>query len=225
MILMPLASVAVPSMTSWVPTIASHAARVKRIGVISERLMVNLTSSAVKSVPSCHLTPWRSLNVQTVPSGEIVQDSAMSGRAVHVRPSADHSRSIRLLNMSSKLTYWLNVSYAAGCQMQVQSPSQCIWSVSFAEPPVDGAVVAGADVGAVVAATEGAVVAATDGAVVAATDGAVVAATDGAVVAAVEGAGVAAPLEQAPTISTITANRANDRTRIKEPLLLQRPQA
>ena len=34
----------------------------------TRRSIVATTSSEVNAAPSCHLTPWRSLNVQTLPS-------------------------------------------------------------------------------------------------------------------------------------------------------------
>ena len=34
----------------------------------SSRSQVHLTSAAVNGLPSCHLTPWRSLKVSSVPS-------------------------------------------------------------------------------------------------------------------------------------------------------------
>ena len=46
----------------------------------SSMSQVHLTSAAVKGLPSCHLTPWRSLNVSAVPSSFQAQLSASSGR-------------------------------------------------------------------------------------------------------------------------------------------------
>src|SRR4030081_737401 len=40
---------------------------------------VHLTSAAVNGLPSCHLTPWRSLNVSSVPSRLDDQLGARSG--------------------------------------------------------------------------------------------------------------------------------------------------
>src|SRR5947209_16987864 len=40
---------------------------------------VHLTSAAVNGLPSCHLTPWRSLNVSSVPSSLHDQLVARSG--------------------------------------------------------------------------------------------------------------------------------------------------
>ena len=48
----------------------------------TRRSIVATTSSAVKAMPSCHLTPWRSLNVQTVPSAFGVHLSGQAGRDV-----------------------------------------------------------------------------------------------------------------------------------------------
>jgi hypothetical protein len=44
-----------------------------------KRSQVHLTSRAVNSCPSCHLTPLRSLNVSSVPSSFQVQLVAQSG--------------------------------------------------------------------------------------------------------------------------------------------------
>ena len=43
------------------------------------RSNVHLTSAAVNGLPSCHLTPWRSLNVNSLPSSLHSQLSARSG--------------------------------------------------------------------------------------------------------------------------------------------------
>src|SRR3954451_5135308 len=40
---------------------------------------VHLTSLAVNGLPSCHLTPWRSLKVSDLPSSLVFQLSARSG--------------------------------------------------------------------------------------------------------------------------------------------------
>src|SRR6202035_1813183 len=46
------------------------------------RSQVHLTSAAVNGLPSCHLTPWRSLKVRRLPSSLPAQLSARSGRSV-----------------------------------------------------------------------------------------------------------------------------------------------
>ena len=46
---------------------------------VTRRSIVATTSSAVNAVPSCHFTPWRSLNVQTVPSALGVHSRASPG--------------------------------------------------------------------------------------------------------------------------------------------------
>src|SRR5579871_894273 len=43
------------------------------------RSQVHLTSAAVNGLPSCHLTPWRSLKISSSPSSLEVQLSARSG--------------------------------------------------------------------------------------------------------------------------------------------------
>jgi hypothetical protein len=45
----------------------------------SSNSQVHLTSAAVKGLPSCHLTPWRSLNVSSVPSSFHDHSVARSG--------------------------------------------------------------------------------------------------------------------------------------------------
>ena len=45
------------------------------------------TSADVKSLPSCHFTPWRSWNVQTVPSSLGSHDSARPGASSPSSPS------------------------------------------------------------------------------------------------------------------------------------------
>ena len=109
----------------------------------SARLTVNATSFAVNASPSCHLTPGWRWNVQVRPSGLTSHVSARSGTGFHEEPSAAHSRSSSLSNISWNATPWLKVSCEAGCQIAVRSPSQCIWSVSVTPPPplaaVDGA--------------------------------------------------------------------------------------
>ena len=42
------------------------------------------TSAEVKSLPSCHLTPWRSWNVHTLPSSLGSHDSARPGAMLAV---------------------------------------------------------------------------------------------------------------------------------------------
>jgi hypothetical protein len=103
--------------------------------------------------------------------------------------------------------------------MQVQSPSQCIWSVSDEEPPVLA-------LGAVDTATLGATEGATDcgaaviegaaelGAVVGAVDGAVLGAADGALVGVVVAAGA---LLHADATRPKTANKVTARRRICVP--------
>jgi hypothetical protein len=48
------------------------------LGTVGMRLIEAITSSAVKSLPSCHLTPLRSLNSQVV-SSSAFHDSASCG--------------------------------------------------------------------------------------------------------------------------------------------------
>jgi hypothetical protein len=100
---------AVPAMTSLAPTRVSHDVFLKRPGLhFIDSLIVQITSSAVNGSPSCHFTPWRSLKVYTFASG-VVHDSARSPVKSTVF-SSFQTWSTRLLNMSSKLTAWLNVS-------------------------------------------------------------------------------------------------------------------
>src|SRR4029077_12878556 len=63
------------------------------------RSQVHLTSAAVNRLPSCHLTPCRSLKVSSLPSSLQVQLSARSGTIVSsVFFSLCWSNSTRLLN-------------------------------------------------------------------------------------------------------------------------------
>jgi hypothetical protein len=67
-----------------------------------------------------------------------------------------------LSNISWKLMAWLNVSCEAGCQIAVTSPSQCIWSVSAAAPPLAGGALLAAVVGAALGGAEPAALGAVD---------------------------------------------------------------
>ena len=53
----------------------------------TSRSMVAATSADVKSVPSCHLTPWRRLNVHMSPVSLGSQDSARPGAMSPSGPS------------------------------------------------------------------------------------------------------------------------------------------
>jgi len=50
------------------------------LGTVGMRLIDSITSAAVKSEPSCHLTPLRNLNSQ-VSSSSAFHDSASPGRS------------------------------------------------------------------------------------------------------------------------------------------------
>src|SRR6266542_2029759 len=65
-------------------------------------LNVNATSSALKGLPSLHLTPLRSLNVQLRPSDAVVQLSARSGAGARSLPGfVRPSKIARLMNSDS----------------------------------------------------------------------------------------------------------------------------
>ncbi len=64
---------------SWVKVAASPA-RASGFSMICS--YVKTTSSAVKGSPSLHFTPWRSLKVYVLPSGETVQLSARAGSSL-----------------------------------------------------------------------------------------------------------------------------------------------
>jgi hypothetical protein len=55
-----------------------------------------LTSAAVKGLPSCHSTPWRSLNVMVLPSSDTVQLSASIGRGFRSGPYSTRPSKILL---------------------------------------------------------------------------------------------------------------------------------
>jgi hypothetical protein len=59
----------------------------------TSRSIVATTSADEKSLPSCHLTPCRSLNVQTVPSVFGSQDSARPGAMSEPALSSVHRNS------------------------------------------------------------------------------------------------------------------------------------
>ncbi len=61
----------------------------------TRRSMVAATSADVKSDPSCHLTPWRRLNVHTLPSSLGLQLSARPGRDVAVSERAQELEALR----------------------------------------------------------------------------------------------------------------------------------
>src|SRR3954447_17774484 len=137
------------SVTLSTPTTAAHAFCGFRFVFSNARLTVNATSLAVNGWPSCHLTPGWRWNVHFRPSGLMSHESARSGTGSQPLPSSFHFRSTSLSNISWKFTAWLNVSCHAGCQIAVRSPSQCIWSVSAAVPPLAGGALLAAVVGAV----------------------------------------------------------------------------
>ena len=56
------------------------------VGISLARSMVNTTSSAVKSLPSCHFTPWRRWNTYSRPSSLMVQSVASRGTASNLAP-------------------------------------------------------------------------------------------------------------------------------------------
>src|SRR5947209_16142664 len=62
-----------------------------------------MTSSAVNGVPSCQVTPWRSLNVQFRPSGATVHDSARSDVGARSLPG----RTIWLKSALWTIRFWI----------------------------------------------------------------------------------------------------------------------
>ncbi|MNT03350.1 hypothetical protein D3C72_1378790 [compost metagenome] len=56
----------------------------------------HLTSAAVNGLPSCHSTPWRSLNVMVLPSSDTAQLSARTGRGFRSGPYSTRPSKILL---------------------------------------------------------------------------------------------------------------------------------
>src|SRR5688572_27689209 len=72
-------------------------------------LKVKATSSAVNGLPSLHLTPLRSLNVQLSPSDAVVQLSARSGAGARSLPGfVSPSKMARLMNSDSTKAFGLH---------------------------------------------------------------------------------------------------------------------
>ena len=89
----------VTSLTFWYQMARGFLRKSSAVSLPVSLVQVHCTSLAVNALPSCHFTPWRSLNVSLVLESSQAQLSARSGTMVSVELSfLAWSNITRLLN-------------------------------------------------------------------------------------------------------------------------------